>query len=311
MSSIYAMEVNCKPVIIQISYSLLNIHRQGWRIGRQDLETYRKQLFDSARLSFREKLFRLVTIPSLQAMLRKSSGQNLRVLVYTSLSLPPPFLQNLHTLVDELGCGEVLGIEEHEKFRYPDVIPRVLCKMADVSEVQRRLTFAAVRIDDDDALSSNYIDRLSQYISQSYSGFAVSFGRGYVGHFDNQAQKFVRIRDVYQPMSSRGLAAICTYDMASRRFSSTCASAFMLGEHPTVDRRFPTIIDSREPVFFASEHTQQDTKHNTDKLTLSWNLKQLVKKYSSRNNPDEMNKIDIFRGDKTFMQDFGYLPLID
>jgi hypothetical protein len=301
------IEAEPKPVIIQISYSLLSIHKKGWRIGRQDLSTYRSQLFHPDRLVLREQLFRLVTIPSLQVLCEQELGKNLKVIVYTSADLPSPFLHNLHLLVDELGCGEVIEIEENEKFRYPDVIPRVLDDMFgyDRLKEQQKLNFAAVRLDDDDALPADYIDRLSEYISDSYSGFAVTFGRGYVGQFDSQSQRFVHIQDVYQPMSSRGLAAICTYDMAQKSFCSPCASAFMLGEHPTVDRRYPTIVDAREPGFFASEHAQQDTK---EKISLR-NLKKLAMQLSFRRKPIEENCINQLSINNTFLQNFGYIPL--
>jgi hypothetical protein len=297
-----------KPVIVQIRYSVLDTLRKSTIISRQNLDTYRSELFNPTRLSLHEKLFRLITIPSLQALYEKPSGQYLRVLVYTSAGLPSPFLRNLHLLVGELGCGEVIEVEENEVFRYIDAIPRVLCNIVDMlGNQQRLLSFAAVRLDDDDGLAANYIDRLSQFISESYSGFAVTFGRGYVGQFDNQSQRFVSIRDVYQPMSSRGLSAICTYDMAKKSFSSPCSSAFSLGRHTTVDRRFPVIIDAREPAFFGSEHTQQDTQ----RFTFWRKMKQLARQVPLGNHRVEENDIEKIRVNDSFAQKFAYVPLLD
>lgn len=247
-----------------------------------------------------------MTVPSLQLLHRSSSGQYLRVLIYTSAGLPQPFLRNLKMLADEIGCAEVLILEENEKFRYADAIPRTLFSMVDMSGDIEKLAFAAVRLDDDDALPTDYTDRLSQFIADSYSGFAISFGRGYVGRFDPQSQRFVQVRDTCIPMHSRGLAAICTYDKVSQSFCSPCSSAFQLGKHTTVSQRFPTIVDAREPGFFASEHPQQDTA----RLSLLRKFKQLTRQVSTSRHYSEGYNIKALREDNAFSQRFNYIPLV-
>ncbi|MCG2937512.1 glycosyltransferase, partial [Escherichia coli] len=57
-----------KHIVVTIRYSLLmeNNLRKSWKVGLDnDFESYKKILFDSSRLSVREKIFNKICLPSL------------------------------------------------------------------------------------------------------------------------------------------------------------------------------------------------------------------------------------------------------
>lgn len=246
-----------KPIIIVIiRYSILTTQGQAkfWRIGKQSFQKYRAQMFSAKRLQLRENLFKNVTVPSLLA--QNDWIGKAKVVVLTSDSLPSPYIENLHKIVEPLKCAEIRKRSIEEAPNFGREVPEVIKSLN--KDGNPIVTFATIRLDDDDALSNDYFRRVSEYIIPELSGYAVSFGRGYHGCYNESKNAYYSIKEVHTPLSV-GLAYIGTFDITTNAFINTAYNCvYDAGSHRNIDENVPTILDSRKPAFLYSIYDQQD-----------------------------------------------------
>ena len=65
-----------------------------------------------------------------------------------------------------------------------------------MSGAQVSTLVATVRLDDDDAISSDYLSQLENYLDIKYAGFAISFGMGLSALYSSDKKKIDDIRAV-------------------------------------------------------------------------------------------------------------------
>ncbi len=238
------------PVIWTIRYSILfnspsvNLNKG---IG---FDVYRSRLFDPARMSSHHWLFSNVAIPSLATQQGVECGRTI-VQVLASTEMPQVQKSALESSIKPYPWADIFYISPEEKqvpYRY--CVARGLDKM----KVPDGCLYINARLDDDDAIASNFSVRLRGFASDSSVGYGISFGKGYVGVFDEGRRTFDGMYLHYKPMIAIGLAVI-----GKVRDGRPSHDIFGLGAHAKIDRRHPVILDSSMPSFIRTSYSKQDS----------------------------------------------------
>lgn len=206
----------------------------------EDDETYKASLWSAARLGPREQIFLGLSLPLLQQMATRHAYTHF--LTY-SPEMPDPWQKHLQ---DAVRSHSVLHLHPvHRGLRF--VIREHL-----IAQDSPSRTVVLFRVDDDDLLALDYLDVLANYATPHDHGRAVSLARGYSAMWHEG--RVSQIRHTYRRLGSQGQANVGTWDAATQTLDLPAA-----GSHASVDRRMPTILDSRRPAFLQLRHLGQDT----------------------------------------------------
>ena len=239
-------------------YSLFSPGSGSWKTTRSGVfkteNEYMEYLFSDARMGIRQHMFLKRSVPVLADMAKK---HDYRHFVLYSDVLPE---QHKETLL--AACSE-----------HPFLIPLEWSKpvsgsgITEVSPTMEEFLLnryssgdglqpvAWFRLDDDDVLATDYLDRLEPYRRLDFVDKAVSFGLGLTAFKTNT--DLVNLREYYYPKSAQGMAFIALYNPANGSLHAPAP-----GPHTSVDRMMPTIVDSRNHMFFQMRHADQDSTLN-------------------------------------------------
>jgi hypothetical protein len=207
-------------------------------------------LFDPARLATRFALFEAVCLPSLAAQ----NPDHFAAVILTSSDLPPVYKDRLLALTAELENIDVV-------FRPPgwpgkefsDALVGSLCITEDEPPLR-----ATLRLDDDDALSSDFTDYMQEFLVPGHEGYAITFPSGFV--LDLRSER-IGGWEIMQYCHSVGLALV-----SRRPWKET---AYTLGNHTSVTKRFRTIADASRQMFVRVRHGHNDDNIRTQEMTFN------------------------------------------
>jgi hypothetical protein len=201
-------------------------------------EDLRKEIFDPKRLSLRLELFREICLPSLQAQ----TDQNFNIVLIGSKEMPEEFQKGIRALVAPVPNVHTLFIasKANVKRSFKRAAFDVLDKNAPIT--------ASFRLDDDDAMSVDFISRLRAHMRPGNIGKVVSCTPGYIVDFTQAPPKLVADP---RPKTGAGLAMVHGEVGARVRDVSTI---YHLGAHRQVDKSAPLIKDTGSPAFFVTAH---------------------------------------------------------
>ncbi|MEY9777333.1 glycosyltransferase [Arthrobacter sp. MW3 TE3886] len=296
-------------------YSLFSPGSHSWKTSRSGVfktpEDYMQYLFSEKRLSLRAEMFFEKAVPALSAM---AENHDYKHFVMYSELLPKRHQEILfaaaarYPFLVPVEWNDVVrgtGIEEVKPLIEQDLASKFDAD-AGVQPV------AWFRLDDDDLLAADYLTHLEVYRTLNHVGMAISFGLGltaYKGEHD-----LVNLREFYHPKSAQGMAFVSAFDPRQRSLSIVTP-----GPHHGVDQVMPTILDSREHMFFQVRHSDQDsTLNETPHERVAASLARLDKLPAVRSADISAEKWpslieDIVRGEPTphelFLPDAGPLRL--
>ncbi|MHA7219787.1 glycosyltransferase [Arthrobacter sp. MDT1-48-3] len=236
-------------------YSLFSPGSPAWKTSRNGVfktpEEYMEYLFSEQRLNLRAEMFFTKAMPALAAMAKHHEYKHF--VLYSEL-LPQHHQEKLlaaaveHPFLIPVEWNETLkgaGIEE--------VAPLIEADMAAKFEPDDGLQPVVwFRLDDDDVLAADYLTHLEKYRALNHAGMAVSFGLGLTAY--KADRDLVSLREFYHPKSAQGMAFVCTFDPRQRHLTYVAP-----GPHHRVDQVMPTVLDSREHMFFQVRHADQDS----------------------------------------------------
>lgn len=246
-----------KSVYVIIRYSIFSSRGGGgWVIQKKnEPDKYKEELFSEKRMSLHEHLFETLTFPSIQKNIDNCPKDvDIKFLIITSESLPNInriFLDNICKGVDNI---KILPIDEYTHYTSyaKDFISRELKK----GEPKQGLC-ATVRLDDDDALSDDFITQLNQYLDIRYSNTCISFGKGcYAYHVGETTNKITIYSECYYPKSPQGMSYVAFYDFDQNEGIDN--TVFSIGSHTKIDFMQPLILDSRRYAYIYSIHEESD-----------------------------------------------------
>lgn len=258
-------------VAIIIRFSHIHETYHAFRTGKgESLEDRIAKVLSDERLQMRFAYFENVCLPSLDAQINK----NFVVVLRCSDLLPEKWKKKLHELVSSRSYiyTAMLPLDEfpipYEKRLLQD---QILPVDAD--------TVITARIDDDDAVADDYVEKLSKYLRPAFQRHAISFPNGFfmetIG--DGPRKKF-KLAPVRKINIAIGLAFV-----SSRNLGNTILSFPV--NHRVLDTAVPVIIDSTKPMFIVTCHASNDTNRSELPEMLSAseiNRSQLVKQLGNR-----------------------------
>lgn len=225
-------------------FSLAQYNSRSWKaISKFGSEKeYLDYLYSPERMDVRRHIFFDLSLKQLEVA---SRGHDLRHIVSYSSVMPDRYKEELFQASQ---AYDFLVLDE-EVDQTTSVSRQEVCE----SFIPAGTIFGAYRVDDDDILPVNYFDEASQYLKDSFVGFALSFSRGVSAIYSGGRFSFLRESDV--PKHAVGLMVICdrTPDGRIRIFGT--------GPHSRVDRRMPVILDARKPMYWWTRHLAQDTTY--------------------------------------------------
>lgn len=244
-----------KPVIyVMIRYSVLAKSKNSWVIGRgKSEEEYKEELFSDARLEMHESLFRSVTLPSIEAA---DKPVDIKVLIFTSTSLPEYYLRRLETLAS-YSWAKVIPLNSSGSAA--QMMNEAL--LAQIQSDSTPKVFSTVRLDDDDALAKSYFSKLAKYTDERFAGCAVTFPRGIRANYSQDV--YTSFEKISYPKCAQGLAYVTKY-RGGEHFPKPL-SIFSLGNHTKIDEKFPVILDASFVSHIRTIHSESDVYSESDK----------------------------------------------
>lgn len=240
---------------IILRYSVLPAEKaKGAAVRRRSKEA----LFNPERMRMRHWLFEHVCLPSLVSQKPAINASNTRLLVYTSEQLPDVDRAILNRLVKPHPWIEVVTLASGAELgkSLGDIIASTLTERF---PGQAPVPYATLRLDDDDALSFDFLARVRRYVAEPYLGMAASFGRGFAAWVDTQGQ-FKAFRHMVYPNLALGLAYIGGFDTRTGEFRSRYRTIMGLGRHTRIHMKAPVILACRRPSYLRTLYVGQDSK---------------------------------------------------
>lgn len=239
-------------------FSLLLPESRDWRLTRQtgatDPEEYANHLYSEERMGPRCDIFCELAAPIYQRMAER---HDYRHLVRYSPEMPDPWRTELLEAAERHPVLYLL--DSSNPTRVDDTIGSLLRE-----DGRRSRPVLQFRLDDDDLLATDFLDRMSRYATPHDRGRAVSMASGYAALYDGGT--LGPVRDVRRVFGAQGLAYVGHYDAGADTLQLDAG-----GAHYIVDRKMPAIVDSREPAFFQMRHTGQDMLTDADEAVRTIN----------------------------------------
>lgn len=214
------------------------------------------QLFEPSRLDMRLKLFETITLESLKG---QTNGR-FRLLVLSSTLMPEPYQNRLRDL-----CNDTLGAERARVIFRPEGSAGHIIRNS-VSRVYGDKQVAQVVLDDDDAVSVDYVDMLRKYAriigtdphnERDYT--FLSFPRGYTLGLENGKISWLSPR--YVPYTNLGLALVGPGTARKNPF---------LTSHKKIGERQPSfMVTHLRPYYLRAVHGFNDSNAHVDKNHLA------------------------------------------
>lgn len=242
-----------KHTFFLIRYSVFNKSQGLWAIGSNvDAESYKEKLFTEDRLALHEELFLKTALPSLEIL---SKEGRMTALVFVSPEMPEKYLHKIRSVAATRNWMKVISVRS-DKALNRQIEGRI---KKELDGFEEDVCYATVRLDDDDALASDYCMILEKYMFPEHAGYCVSFPEGLLSVFDNG----VYVSHYYhrQINNAQGLAMINTSSRVDA--DATPLTVFGTGNHNTVDKRYPVILDSKDVMYLRTEHPHSDLVANS------------------------------------------------
>jgi hypothetical protein len=247
------LEQALKHAIFSIRYSLFNPEGMGnWKIGRGvDLQKYKETLFNQSRLALRRKTLSQITLPSINAAAGAAPDIKTEVHILTSTELPESEKEFLSKVSEDYPIVKIFYFD-------PDSVDLLKGNKEYLEGLGPEEKIASIRIDDDDAISKDFLSRLSSWMNLEIDSFALSMCSG-LGLLIDDDLRVVGVGEYKSRLIAAGLAYI--YSVKNNKQ----ISIYQLGNHTMIDERVPVILDASGYSFIRTFHPSNDSKDSFDR----------------------------------------------
>lgn len=254
-----------KHIIIAIRYSILQRNSAAWRAAEQGFEKHVEKILSDERLDIREETFDKITLSSICCQKVSDPEVTFSVLIMLSDLLPKERLRNLQ---DKIRSANATAIDfnlvtidsgsgiDHD---FRNINEAMKFEINKKTQNTSQGLLATVRLDDDDGLSANFVQKLSEHMHPGLTGYAVSFAYGLEGYWNSESCQISDIRHNYFPKFSAGMAYLNSYKSSDGLADNKTIHVYNLGNHMKIDEYYPTIVEAKEPMFFRTLSTTNDS----------------------------------------------------
>lgn len=226
-------------------FSLLTPNSNAWYLSKDisDIEDYRKKLFSKTRLDERMNIFFNISLPALKIM--KDKYEYIHILQISD-QLPVSYKKIIEEYTQKFNFLKIqeVDINGNSNLSISDIIIRNIKKNSPETII------GVFNLDDDDILSVDYLKNSEKYINRLFKGHIISYGTGLTGLLDKN--QVIDFKECYQPKINIGLM----------RVGSVLGKKIQLpnmSNHKFCDKYSPTIINSKEVMYFWGRHFNQDS----------------------------------------------------
>lgn len=251
-------------------FSVFNPGSQEWVLSKGKnlndglIQEYKKNLYNEDRLNIRIKILKEFSIPILA---KDAEKYNLMHIIQFSESLPTKFKQELINLSREYSFIKLLEVDYENKGKHNKTVNMLMQeKLLNTYHDEIRVCFGYFLLDDDDVVSTDFLDNISRYCISEFSGMSISFGKGVSGYYDYENNAIVNLRESYLPKINIGFTSICEFNTVTKEMMLPA-----IGNHMQRDKVVPIVLDSRNVSYCWLRHLWQDTaeKHQTEQNKLN------------------------------------------
>lgn len=224
-----------------VRFSVLSTLKNPFQLAKgRSFEDFAARVLDPVRLETRFRLFEHVALPSLDAQ----TDPDFALLVVAPARLEAPWRARLEAMTADRLWLHVTYRDEAD-FRMFHTDAQVLGMMTTPD------AFATFRLDDDDAVSADFIARLRRYVVPAFNGLSVSLCKGW--QLDVADTRRLGLKPVVMPNIALGLAHVS-------RLTKKPRTLFSISDHHLRHHeRVPTITDARQDAFVVLTHGANDT----------------------------------------------------
>jgi hypothetical protein len=226
-------------VFALVRFSFLSSDNKGYRLTKNlQLEEKKERLFSASRLTRRFEIFEHVCLPSLIAQDPERFG----AVVLASDLMPHHFKKRLEVLLSP-HPNILPTFEKPQPMPYSEAFLNPLRQLDQVSDV-----ILTCRLDDDDALASDYTKQALEYVNGAHIGHCLTYPKGLQA---TNVEGKPRFWESYYPLIGAGLGFIDRLESGK--------TVFDCGHHQKVWKKFPTIVDGRLPQYLVTLHDENDS----------------------------------------------------
>lgn len=220
-------------------FSIFSHGSSAWNLSKFEKDKYFNELYQEERMNVRFDIFFNKALPIYEKWTNK---HNYIHVIHYSMVMPKKYIDKLKKYSEKYSF---IVLQEVDESDLTEINYKELLKNYD------DVNLTVFRVDDDDILSLDYLDKLSKY--SNYFGMIVSFGCGLSAYYNGK--EYTEFRECHHRFLALGMAFIGKYSKNNNKVFLPRG-----GNHVEVDRFSPVIIDSTEPMFIWTQHKQQDTK---------------------------------------------------
>ncbi|MDR6951714.1 hypothetical protein J2X65_001063 [Ancylobacter sp. 3268] len=203
------------------------------------LEDAKKLVFDQGRLMLRLEIFRRYALPTYAVLTKQPQSY---ALIIINADLPAFCQKRLREMIAPYPNIRIVQVRGGQSFKTPP--KRVSVELAAGGRL------FSYRFDDDDALPPSYIDMIRSHAETLADGTVISPINGWT--IAPAPDDGIQMQSSELPCLALGLGVISS----AERY----LSAFQLGNHMTVHKRFPVhLISSERPLWLRTRHGYNDS----------------------------------------------------
>lgn len=241
-----------------VRFSIFDPQWRGWLATNSGAftspEEYRDWLWAPRRMQNRIDVFGRYAAPIYQQIAKR---HDFRVLVQHSDTLPDAWLEQLTALSARFPVLQLVPVAGLVEAR--DTVHDALRASGRSGQV------VMLRVDDDDLISTDFVDLLEPHVTPERDGWSISLGQGLAARLDQDGLSDLRL--LHSPLIAIGQAFVGRYRRRGARLElSTLLS------HRAVPQTLPTVLDSRSVAYVHVRHMDQDSWLRSDRKKLEQSL---------------------------------------
>lgn len=254
------MTSNNKPVICALRFSIvLERDKDSWISSRDNLwEEHISKMMDLKRLRFRLFLLENIVIPQLLLQTVPVDKSWFRLLIFTSTLLPDIIIDQLNALALNHNWISIVKRAPSE-WMSVDIATAIALDSIFQGNPKDKIPFCSMRLDDDDFLSIDFMEKIQSYISMENVNKFVTFPFGDKILWDEHTHAICNVEPVERPYIAIGLSAICEFDSLNNTIVSAVKTVFAGINHKKIGDKYNCIIDDSKGMYLWSHHFSQDT----------------------------------------------------
>lgn len=252
----YEYELN--PVVGLMRFSTISVREKNSFVSSREnsWDDHVASILDPQRLEFRIRFLLEVTLPQLNNQTVGTSKDWFSFIILISDLLQDEFKEQLYNAqkkyewlrISERGINDWIAAEKE--------IKDSLSSMPFYDEARPFMSF---RLDDDDTLPLDYIEKCQKHIKESNANKFLTFPNGAKILWSNNGFSIKNFQNENRPFIAIGLGAISIFNFQSKDYSSELKTVFVGINHYQLKESQNFIEDNEDGMYIWSHHASQDT----------------------------------------------------